>query len=106
LSKVDIEASVNPSWWRRHVNNQLDRYIEDAVSSGISPGTYTVNVRFVVEKDGSINGIKALNDPGYGLAQGAMEIVKIGPKWTPGERYGSKVRSYRIQPITFVIQEQ
>ncbi len=106
FEKVEIEASVNVAQWRRHLESQLQRYIEDAASSGMNPGTYTVNVRFLVEKDGSITDVRALNDPGSGLAQGAVEVVKRGPKWSPGEQNGRKVRSYHTQPITFVIQEQ
>lgn len=105
FEKVEIEASVNISQWRRHLESQLQRYIEDAASSGMNPGTYTVNVRFLVERDGSITDVRALNDPGYGLGQGAVETVKRGPKWNPGEQNGRKVRSYHTQPITFVIQE-
>ncbi len=84
----------------------MARYIEDAASSGMSPGNVTVNVRFLVERDGSITSVQALNDPGYGLAKGAEEVVKRGPKWSPGEQNGKKVRSYHTQPITFQIQEQ
>lgn len=104
FEKVEIEASVNIAQWRRHLENQLVRYIEDAASSGMAPGNYTVNVRFLVELDGNVVDIRALNDPGYGLAQGAVELVKRGPKWTPGEQNGRKVRSYHTQPITFQIQ--
>lgn len=105
FEKVEIEASVNINQWRRHLESQLQRYIEDAASSGMTPGTYTINVRFLVERDGSITDVRALNDPGYGLGQGAVEVVKRGPKWNPGEQNGRKVRSYHTQPITFVIQE-
>ena len=66
-------------------------------------GTYTVNVRFLVEKDGSISDVVALNDPGYGLAKAAEKVVKTGPKWTPGQQGGKTVRSYHTQPINFVI---
>jgi protein TonB len=106
FEKVEIEATVNINQWRRHLESYLQRYIEDAASSGMNPGTYTVNVRFLVEKDGSITDVRALNDPGYGLGQGAAETVKRGPKWTPGEQNGRKVRSYHTQPITFVVQDQ
>lgn len=106
FEKVEIEASVNLPLWRRHLETQLARYIEDAASNGMAPGQYTVNVRFLVERDGSIADVKALNDPGNGLASGAVEVVKRGPKWAPGEQNGKKVRSYHTQPITFQIQEQ
>ena len=68
-------------------------------------GTYVVNVRFLVEKDGNISYADALNDPGYGLAKAAVKVLNTGPKWTPGEQNGQKVRSYHTQPITFVIQQ-
>ena len=105
FEKVEIEASVDPRQWRRHLESQLQRYIEDAASQGMSPGQYTVQVRFLVEKDGSITDVKSLNDPGYGLGKGAEEVVRRGPKWSPGEQNGRKVRSYHTQPITFVVSE-
>jgi periplasmic protein TonB len=103
FEKVEIEASVNISQWRRHLERNLVYYIEDAAQSGMEPGHYTVNVRFLVEKDGSISQAKALNDPGYGLGKGAEQVVKKGPNWNPGEQNGRKVRSFHTQPITFVI---
>ena len=105
FEKVEIEASVDPRQWRRHLESQLQRYIEDAASQGMNPGQYTVQVRFLVERDGSITDVKSLSDPGYGLGKGAEEVVKRGPKWAPGEQNGRKVRSYHTQPITFVVSE-
>jgi protein TonB len=105
FEKVEIEASVDTKQWRRHLESQLQRYIEDAASQGMNPGQYTVQVRFLVEKDGSITDVKSLNDPGYGLGKGAEDVVKRGPKWSPGEQNGRKVRSYHTQPITFVVSE-
>ena len=105
FEKVEIEASVDVKQWRRHLESQLQRYIEDAASQGMNPGQYTVQVRFLVEKDGSITDVKALNDPGYGLGKGAEDVVKRGPRWSPGEQNGRKVRSYHTQPITFVVSE-
>ena len=106
FQKVEIEAKVDPKLWKRHLESQLQRYIEDAASQGMSPGQYTVQVRFLVERDGSIADVQSLNDPGYGLSKGAVEVVKRGPKWSPGEQNGRKVRSYHTQPITFVIAEE
>ena len=105
FEKVEIEASVDIKQWRRHLESQLQRYIEDAASQGMNPGQYTVQVRFLVEKDGSITDVRSLNDPGYGLGKGAEEVVRRGPKWSPGEQNGRKVRSYHTQPITFVVSE-
>jgi protein TonB len=106
FTKVEIEAQVDPKAWNRWLTTQLQRYIEDAASNGMEPGTYTVQVKFLVERDGSIADVQALNDPGYGLAKGAVDVVKKGPKWSPGVQNGKQVRSYHTQPITFMIQDQ
>jgi len=106
FTKVEIEANVDMKQWKRHLESQLQRYIEDAASQGMAPGQYTVQVRFLVERDGSINDVHSLNDPGYGLGKGAEDVVRRGPKWNPGEQNGRKVRSYHTQPITFVVSEQ
>jgi len=106
FTKVEIEASVDSKQWIRYLQNNLTRYIEDARDQGLAPGQYTVQVKFLVERDGSINDVQALNDPGYGLAKGAVEVLKKGPKWTPGIQNGQKVRSYRTQPITFLLTEE
>jgi periplasmic protein TonB len=106
FEKVEIEATVDPRAWKRHLESQLQRYIEDAASQGMNPGQYTVQVRFLVERDGSITDVRALNDPGYGLGKAAADVLRKGPKWSPGEQNGRKVRSYHTQPITFVIAEE
>jgi len=106
FTKVEIEASVDQKQWIRHLQTQLQRYIEDAASNGMDPGTYTVQVKFLVEKDGSIADVQALNDPGFGLGKAAVDVVKKGPRWNPGIQNGKQVRSYHTPPITFVVQEQ
>ena len=75
-----------------------------AAEEGMKPGTYTVQVRFLVLKDGSLTDVQALNDPGYNLAAAAIRAVKTGPKWNPGLQNRKPVNSYHTQPITFVIQ--
>ena len=67
-------------------------------------GMYTAQVRFFIEKDGSINDVQALNDPGFGSARAAEKVIKSGPKWKPGIQEGKVVRSCHTQPITFVIR--
>lgn len=105
FEKVEIQARVDQNKWRQHLMRKLVRYIEEAAYAGMPAGQYTVKVRFLVEKDGSIARVKALNNPGYGLARGAEQVVKTGPKWMAAQQNGRKVRSYHTQPITFVIME-
>ena len=106
FTKVEIEARVDIKMWRRHLETNLQRYIEDARDAGMAPGQYTVNVRFLVERDGSVTDVQALTDPGYGLSKGAVDVLRKGPKWTPGVQNGRNVRSYQTQPITFLLTEE
>lgn len=104
--KVDEEASVDAKEWKQHLQTNLQPVIEKAAKKKIKAGKYVVNVRFLVEKDGSISDVTALNDPGYGLGKGAEKVVRTGPKWKPGKQNGKIVRSYHTQPISFVIAEE
>lgn len=83
--------------WLRYLQKNL-RYPEDAIESRI---TGKVLVQFIVDKEGNISDVKALNDPGEGLAAEAVRIIKKGPKWKPAEQNGRKVIYRHIQAITF-----
>ena len=102
---IEIEASVDRNAWIAHLTKELQPIIDKAAKKGMKAGKYVVNVKFLVEKDGSISFAEALNDPGKGLGKGAVQVVKSGPKWKPGEQNGKKVRSFHTQPISFVFTE-
>ena len=106
FDKVEIEASIDMAAWRKHLELNLPGYLENAVRKGMKAGQYTVNIRFLVEKNGRMSDVVALDDPGFGLAKAAVTVVKTGPRWKAGELNGNKVRSYHTQPITFMIVEK
>lgn len=106
FTKVEIEAEYpgGPSAWAKYLRNNLDA--NTPVDNDAPPGTYTVVVRFIVSRDGSISDVVAETKHGYGMEAEAMKIIKKGPKWTPAQQNGRHVNAYRRQPITFVVQEQ
>jgi hypothetical protein len=101
-SDVDVKATVDVEKWRQHLQKTLQSVLTSASKQGIPDGNFTVTVKFVVEADGTVTNAKAKNDPGFGLAEGAVKVVRTGPKWKPALKNGEIVRSYRTQPITFV----
>ena len=105
IMHVQEEASVDIKAWRNHLGRYLEPVIVNAAEKGMPPGKYTINIRFLVERDGSITDVNALSDPGYGLAAEAIKVVKKGPQWSPGRQNGRKVRSYHTQPVTFLVPE-
>ncbi len=63
-----------------------------------------VFVTFVVEKDGSISGVKVLRDIGYGCGAEAIRVVMKMPKWKPGKQRGKPVRVQYNLPIVFKLK--
>lgn len=59
-----------------------------------------IYVTFVIEKDGSLTDIKVLRDIGYGTGKEAIRVLKLSPKWLPGEQGGKKVRCTYSLPIS------
>ena len=105
FNKVEVEASFpgGEAAWRRYLQNNLDA--NTPIDNGAPEGTYSVIVRFIVSKDGSISDVVAETKHGYGMEAEAVKIIKKGPKWTPALQNGRNVNAYRRQPVTFVVSE-
>lgn len=65
-----------------------------------------VIVSFVVEKDGSLTDIKVLRDIGFGTGKEAERVLRKGPRWTPAEQNGKKVRCSFIQTFSVETPEE
>ena len=78
------------------------RYPQEAIDNGIEGRVF---ITFVIEKDGSITGIKLLRDIGYGCGEEAMRVVRMMPKWTPSKQRGNPVRTQYNMPINFEFKQ-
>lgn len=79
------------------------RYPQEAIDNGIEGRVY---ITFVVEKDGSITGIKILRDIGYGCGEEAVRVLKMMPKWIPGKDHlGNIHRTQYNMPIRFEFKQ-
>jgi len=65
-----------------------------------------VILQFVVEKDGSLTDIHVMREPGNGLGDEAMRVLKLAPKWTPGVQNGKPVRVQFTIPVNFSLGDQ
>ena len=88
------------SGWRRFLERNL-QYPYAAIEAGLEA---VIRVQFVIDTVGSISEVKALNDPGHGLAEEAVRIISKGPKWRPAEQNGNKVKYRHVQSIAFRLQ--
>jgi antitoxin component YwqK of YwqJK toxin-antitoxin module len=89
--------------WRDFLKRNLKP--NTPVDNNAGGGKYTVIVKFIVNKDGTLDDIEAENDPGYGMAEEAIRVIKQSGKWQPAIIYGKYRKAYRRQPITFVVED-
>lgn len=86
--------------FRKWVYSKLD-YPEVARENHISG---KVNMKFIVEKDGSLTDIEILSSPDKLLTDEALRVMKLSPKWTPGKQGKVPVRTWYTFSIDFQLQ--
>ena len=90
--------------WRTYLERNLN--VEVPGNNKAPAGTYTLILKYMVSKDGTIKNIEIENYIGYGMEQECIRILNKSPKWIPAKQYGRPVNAYRRQPITFVVQRK
>lgn len=82
------------SSWLRSVENNLNRTIQ--VDRRAKKGKYIVTVKFIVAKDGTLSDMQCENDPGFGMCQEVLRVIKKSKKnWVPAQQNGRQVSEYR-----------
>ncbi len=84
---------------QKHIRKHF-RYPEIAQEMGVQG---RVNVMFVIQKDGSISGIR-MRGPDKNLEAEALRIIELLPNMTPGKQRGRPVKVPFSIPITFRLQ--
>ncbi len=104
FTEVEVEAAFpgGQDGWRNYLMKSLDGSIPS--KEGWKKGNYKIIIQFVVEKDGTVNRVKAMNYEGSKTAEHCINLIKNGPKWTPALQNGQPVSSIKKQPITFVVE--
>ncbi len=105
FDKVEIEASYPGGMdaWRKYLERNLNA---DVPLLGKAPaGVYTVIIQFIVNLDGTVSDARALTHHGYGMEAEAIRAIERGGNWLPAIQNGRQVKSYRKQPITFMVDK-
>ena len=63
-----------------------------------------VVLQFVIEKDGSVTGVKILRSAAPVLDEEALRVISQSPKWTPGYVNGEPVRVTYCFPVVFKLK--
>ncbi len=104
FNKVEVEAGFpgGDAAWRNYLQKNLNGSVP--VDNGASEGSFTVTIKFVVSKDGSLSDVTCENNPGFGMCEEAIRVIKKTKNWTPAIQNGRNVNAYRRQPITFLVE--
>jgi protein TonB len=105
FTKVEVEAQFpgGEEKWNKYVYNAIMRSIDDLVDDGQAG---TVEVQFIVDREGNVSSVEAMNMKGSVLARVATDAIKRGPKWVPAVQNGRQVKAWRRQKITFRLPDE
>lgn len=105
-NKIFIKAEQMPEFpgggqaWTRHLQRNL-RYPDKAVDDGTQG---VAKVSFIVDMLGNLSDFEIVENPGNGLGEEALRVIKDGPKWEPAEQNGKLVNAKVTQAITFRLE--
>lgn len=102
LMKTEVDSHIDNDTWKQFLQDNLQQVISN-VGRKAPAGNYNVFLRFVVEKDGRVDDVSVLNDPGYGIGDQLRQMMTRSPRWTAAMQNGHPVRAYHTQPISMVI---
>ena len=90
--------------WSKYLKMTLKENVP--VDNNAPPGQYAVTVSFLVDKDGDVSEVKAINapNPDYGTAAEAERAIWRSGKWIPAKQNGRTVTYRQKQKIIFTVQ--
>ncbi|MGK7390797.1 MAG: TonB family protein [Candidatus Cyclobacteriaceae bacterium M2_1C_046] len=80
--------------------NDNIKYPEEAVTNKIEG---KVLVQFIVSSTGELKDIKLLKSVHPALDQEALRVIKLMPRWIPGEQRGKAINARQVLPINFAL---
>lgn len=105
--KIFTRSEVAPAFpggeraFKKFIKDSLNLSIP--VTNNAPSGKYTVLLRFVVSKDGTVSDAVCETYQGYGMCEEAIRVIKT-KKWLPALQNGRKVYAYHRQSISFKVK--
>ena len=96
--QIDATFPGGTAAWHKYVSNAIMKELDEFTNTDFG----TCTVQFIVDKNGNVSDVHALNMKGTKLAEIAVNCIRKGPKWNPAIQNGTKVNAYRRQPVTLV----
>jgi hypothetical protein len=92
---VEIKSAFpgGDSAWVKSIEKNINQ--STGVGKRVKKGKYIVSVKFVLTKDNSLADIACETDPGFGMCEEVIRVLKKTKKWVPAEQGGKVVSDYR-----------
>lgn len=89
--------------WDIFLKRNLNIYA--SLRRGAMPATYTAIIGFYVHPDSSVSNFKIVKDPGYGMGEEGLRVLKMSGKWIPGTKNNKPITFAQLQTIVFKVTE-
>ncbi|CAN1578175.1 TonB, C-terminal [Spirosomataceae bacterium] len=80
---------------------EMYKFLSENINEAVATKKGMVNLRFVIEKDGSIGDVEILRSLCPTCDEEAKRVIKLMPKWKPGQVNYRNARCYYHMPIVF-----
>ena len=90
--------------WTQYITEHMRQNIKSLKRDRKSAGT--CRIKFIVDKQGNVSNVEALNMQNTKLAKIAIEAIAKGPRWIPAMQNGRRVKAFKEQLITFPLEEK
>lgn len=107
-SKVDQPDLADASFpggieaWGKYLSEELNKHL-GVLGKSRKEGVCVV--QFVIEADGSISNVRALNKQSTRIARFAVDAISNSPNWIPAIVDGKPKRTVKLQPVSLVLVE-
>ncbi|HVU84507.1 MAG TPA: TonB family protein [Puia sp.] len=90
-----------PQWQRFLIKNL--HYPDRAAGHGVEG---KVNILFTVDEEGNVVDPVISKSVEYSLDRESLRMIRLSGKWEPGLEHGKIAKTFKIQPIRFVLESQ
>jgi antitoxin component YwqK of YwqJK toxin-antitoxin module len=103
IKDVNAEFAGGNAAWAKFLERNLGGY--NPMDDGAPAGKYQVLLRFVVDDDGRVSNVMAETNYGYRMEENAIKALMRSPAWVPAQYNGQAIKTFRRQPLTFLVEE-
>ncbi len=90
--------------WVKFLRDNINSTV--AANNNAPPGCYTIMFSFMIDKSGNVMNVKAETNPGYGMAEEVIRVIRLSAKWQPATNNARAVMYHQMQSITFQVTEE